>query len=133
MPQFMRVRGNGCQLYFPETFRDGRYRGREGYVVDLDAPCEREWCRDQMHKLEPAPDAKAADEIKHPVALKRIREERKRLEDEGPVQSDPAAPAAPSATPIGTPSVPASAPAASPAPSSDPLEVKRTQGGKKAS
>jgi hypothetical protein len=75
-----RVKGNGCQLYFPETFsQDFRYRGSQGFVVDLDAPLEREWCAGQMHKLEPAPDATEAAPVTHPVAIRLIKAEITRL------------------------------------------------------
>lgn len=75
-----KVQGNGCQLYFPAEFpQDTRYRGREGYIVDLDAPMEREWCAGQMHKLVPAPQAKEADPITHPIALRLIKAEVVRL------------------------------------------------------
>ena len=48
-----------CTLLWtkPLTPRTGPPRGREGYVVDLDAPFEEEWCKGQEFKLEPAPDA----------------------------------------------------------------------------
>jgi len=66
-----RVKGNGCQLYYPITFPEQtRYRGAEGYVVDLDAPGEREFCKGQEWKLEPAPDGSTPDAIRHPTAMK---------------------------------------------------------------
>lgn len=70
-----KVRKN-CILTFPYGFREQtRVRGMQGYVVDLDAPCEAEWCKDQEWKLAPAPEAKEAAKIVHPQALAMIRKE----------------------------------------------------------
>lgn len=84
MTQLMQVRSNGCILYFPDTFpQQQRYRGGEGYVVDLDAPLEREWCAGQMHKLEPAAKGAKAASIEDPVALRLQKNEVARLAAEG--------------------------------------------------
>lgn len=80
MANFHKVRGNGCILVFPYTFPEhDRFRGSKGYVVDLDAPCEATWCKGQEHKLEPAPEAKAANPINHPLAVRAITAEKARL------------------------------------------------------
>lgn len=72
----MKVRANRCILVFPYDFPEhARIRGTRGYVVDLDAPCEAEWCKGQEHKLEPAPEATEATKIVHPQALALIRKE----------------------------------------------------------
>lgn len=69
MTTLMQVRGNGCVLYFPQTFQHPELlRGGRGYVVDLDAPCEREWCKGQEYKLEPAPAGAKPTPIVHRVA-----------------------------------------------------------------
>jgi hypothetical protein len=81
MSNFHKVRGNGCILLFPYTIPErDRFRGGQGYVVDLDAPCEAEWCKDQLHKLEPAPEATKANAIVSPLALRALAIEVKRQE-----------------------------------------------------
>lgn len=68
-----RVKGNRTKLLWPPSLPSAsQVRGEEGYVVDLDAPLEREWCAGQMHQLEPAPDAKAPTPITMPAALNAI-------------------------------------------------------------
>jgi hypothetical protein len=72
--RLMRVK-KGRSLHWPENFTsaDDLYRGGEGYVVDLDAPHEAEWCAGMLHVLEPAPpDVKDATPIKQPRALRLI-------------------------------------------------------------
>ena len=73
MTSFHKVIGNGCVLNWPPSIEQ-QYpaRGRIGYVVDLDAPLEREWCKGQEYKLAPAPDATAANPINNPVAARAI-------------------------------------------------------------
>jgi hypothetical protein len=44
-------------------------RGPRGYVVDMDAPLERQWCAGQEYKLEPAPHGAKASPITHARAL----------------------------------------------------------------
>ncbi len=69
-----RVKGNNTRLLWPPSLPSASViRGDKGYVVDLDAPLETEWCAGQMHKLEPAPDAKAADTITMPGALNALK------------------------------------------------------------
>jgi hypothetical protein len=72
----MRVK-KGRSLHWPENFTsaDDLYRGGEGYVVDLDAPHEAEWCAGMLHVLEPAPkDVTAATPIKNARALRMVNE-----------------------------------------------------------
>lgn len=61
----------GEHLHWPTTVADGekRYRGGEGYVVDMDAALEREWCAGQLYKLEDAPNSALPSEIALPNAL----------------------------------------------------------------
>jgi hypothetical protein len=95
--KLMKVQGNGCHLQwpvppFPEEHRS---RGGQGYVVDADHPLEKGydepaltkegvqrldpdgrpllrhvngWCEGQLHKLEPAPEAKGPSPINLPAA-----------------------------------------------------------------
>lgn len=71
MTNLHRVRGNGCVLHFPLSFDHPELvRGGQGYVVDLDAPLEAEWCKGQEYKLEPAPADAKPNAIIHPVARK---------------------------------------------------------------
>lgn len=93
-----KVRGNGCVLYFPKTLPQSELlRGGTGYVVDLDAPCEREWCADQLWKLESAPEAKEANRITNRAALAEIAKETARIaagesteaKSDGASQGDP--------------------------------------------
>lgn len=75
MPKLMQVREH-CILVWPNSFEsDSPYRGGEGYVVDLDAPCESDWCGWQAEKLEPARKGAEADEIKHQRARMKIAAE----------------------------------------------------------
>jgi len=75
MPKLMQVRER-CILVWPNAFEsDSPYRGGPGYVVDLEAPCEAEWCGWQEEKLEPAAKDAKADEIKHPRARMKIAAE----------------------------------------------------------
>ncbi len=55
----------GAHLHWPTTIADGtkRYRGGEGYVLDMDAALEREWCAGQLYKLEDAPAGSVPSEI----------------------------------------------------------------------
>lgn len=79
-------------LFYPYSFPENqRFRGSAGYVVDLDAPLEAEWCAGQEYKLEPAPDAKAATPIEHPIAARMIREH----QAANPGQQAPVAPTPP--------------------------------------
>lgn len=90
MTNFQKVKGNGCILLFPYTFPEhDRYRGNKGFVVDLDAPCEAEWCKDQEHKLEPAPEATEASPINHPQARMQIRKELARREEAAKQPKEP--------------------------------------------
>ncbi len=73
MTDLHQVRGNGCVLYFPDSFNHPELiRGGKGYVVDLDAPFEREWCARQEYKLEPAPAKAKPSPIVHPIARQKI-------------------------------------------------------------
>jgi len=84
MSQLMQVRSNGCILYFPDSFpQQQRYRGSEGFVVDLDEPLERDWCDGQMHKLEPAAKGAKAAPLEDPVAIRLQKAEAARLVAEG--------------------------------------------------
>lgn len=68
-------------LHWPEELSGPaqRYRGGEGYVVDLDAPFESAWCAGQIHKLAPAKADATPSEITLRAALGAIAEhERKR-------------------------------------------------------
>ena len=64
----------GRALHWPESFgpAEQRVRGLTGYVVDVDAPMEKDWLLGQEHKLEPAPDAKAAAAIEHARAVREL-------------------------------------------------------------
>jgi hypothetical protein len=74
-----RVRKNMI-LVFPYGFPEvDRFRGKAGYIVDLDAPCEATWCKDQEFKFEPALDADKASPIVHPIAVRAVMAERARL------------------------------------------------------
>lgn len=47
----------GFYLHWPASIKNrasstGSGRGGPGYVVDLNLPLERDWCKGQMHKLE---------------------------------------------------------------------------------
>lgn len=77
--KLMRVKASR-HLHWPESFttKDGLHRGAPGYVVDLDAPFEREWCKGQEHKLEAAPVGAEVSEIAHPRALRELRELRQK-------------------------------------------------------
>ena len=65
-------------LLWPEDFpEDTRFRGGEGYVVDMDAPYEREWCITQEAKMRPATPEEIEkgmrpSMIDSPVALRAI-------------------------------------------------------------
>lgn len=73
MASFYKVIGNGCVLNWPLSIEQNHPpRGRKGYVVDLDAPLEREWCAGQEYKITPAPEATAANPITHPMAVRQI-------------------------------------------------------------
>lgn len=49
--RLMKVRPDR-HLYYPDSFpRDEQYRGGPGYVVDMDAPFEAEWCKGQEYKF----------------------------------------------------------------------------------
>ncbi len=63
-------------LHWPEDLSGPaqRYRGGEGYVVDLDAPFEAEWCAGQLHKLTAAPAGAKPSEITLRAALGLITE-----------------------------------------------------------
>ena len=70
MTRLMRVISGGFYLHWPEHMPgENRLRGTGGYVVDLDAPLESEWCGMQMHKLEEAPEGSVPDPITHVPAL----------------------------------------------------------------
>ena len=64
----------GRALLWPDNFTSQAqiHRGPEGYVVDLDAPCEAEWCKGQLHKLEPAPEGSKPSPIDSPIAKRAI-------------------------------------------------------------
>jgi hypothetical protein len=49
-------------------------RGPRGYVVDMDAPLERQWCAGQEYKLEPAPKGAKPSPIEHARALAALRD-----------------------------------------------------------
>jgi hypothetical protein len=59
--RLMKVRDDR-HLYYPDSFpRDEQYRGGPGYVVDMDAPFEADWCKGQEYKLiEADPKSKAS-------------------------------------------------------------------------
>ena len=64
-------------LLWPQSVagQDAIYRGGSGYVVDMSAPLEREWCAEQMHKLAPAGDGvTAASAITNGNALRLIKD-----------------------------------------------------------
>lgn len=65
----------GKFLHWPAQFElnNSRFRGAAGYVVDLDAPLEREWCAGQTHKLEPSAKGLKATTITHGPALKALQ------------------------------------------------------------
>jgi hypothetical protein len=90
----LRVVKDGRYLHFPEAFGpiENRGRGGPGHCVNLDAPFEREWCKGQEHKLEPAPKGAMPNAIVHPIALRMIRD----------LDAKPKA-AAPAAQPTGKP------------------------------
>ena len=69
-PMFMRVR-RSFYLHWPKEL--GVARGPTGYIVDMNAPLEAEWCRGQMHKLERAPDATEATSIDDCPAARNAR------------------------------------------------------------
>jgi len=80
----MQVRSNGCILYFPDSFpQQQRYRGSEGFVVNLNAPLEREWCAGQLHKLEAAPKGAQAAPVDDPIAIRLIKAEQLRIDAAG--------------------------------------------------
>lgn len=112
---FWKVRGNGCVLYFPRTLpQSDLLRGGKGYVVNMNAPCEREWCAGQEWKLEPAPEATEADRITNRAALAEIAKAK-----------------AVAATPVATQASSEDAQHET-VPPSDPLEVKQVARAKKA-
>lgn len=101
MSNLMRVRGNGCVLYFPQSFQHPELlRGGRGLVVDMDAPFEREWCAGQEYKLEPAPADAVASPIRHPVARRLLAEweaaHPEAVKPPAPPKPAPAKPALPS-------------------------------------
>lgn len=60
-------------LHWPDELGSDSWRGGPGYVVNMDAPFEREkFCAGQMHKFEPAPKGAVANKIEHPAALRAI-------------------------------------------------------------
>lgn len=65
----------GRFLHWPAAFEVdmNRFRGAAGYVVDLDAPLEAEWCSGQTHKLEPAPAGSKPNKINHGPALRALQ------------------------------------------------------------
>jgi hypothetical protein len=78
-------------LHWPEDLLGGDYgaavvRLAPGGIVDLDAPLEREWCKGQEYKLEPAPANSKATPIEHPAALRAIR---KAASAKAPAKSEP--------------------------------------------
>jgi hypothetical protein len=80
-------------LHWPHSVSgsDTSYRGGPGYVLDLDAPCERDlFLKGQEHKLEPAPAGSKLTPITHAIALNAIKAARAKS----------AAPTAPAAAPI---------------------------------
>lgn len=135
-----RVKRNGL-LVFPYTFPEHeRQRGGPGYVVDLDAPLEAEWCRDQEWKLEPAPEGSTPSKITSPQALRLLTLEQARrdgheVDNRGriipPKNAAPAKPAGSSAaatTAEASPSAANDKPAStSPAGATDPDEGLRSR------
>ncbi len=76
-PDLRRVR-EGFYLQWPSNVAGaasatGRARGPAGYVVDLNAPLEREWCAGQMHKLEKAPRGSKVNSIDSCPSARRMR------------------------------------------------------------
>lgn len=75
----MRVReteGSGKTLFWPANLAgraSAEYRGRAGYVVDWTLPWERDWCKGQEYKLEPAPDDAEPSKITLKQAIKEIQ------------------------------------------------------------
>lgn len=61
----------GEHLHWPPTIAEGdkRYRGGEGYVLDMDAPLEKQWCAGQLYKLEDAPAGAKPNELTLASAL----------------------------------------------------------------
>ena len=52
---------------------DNTFRGDPGYVVDFDAPLEREWCAGQEHKFDDAPAGSVASAITNHRALRALQ------------------------------------------------------------
>jgi len=71
----MQVR-KGRSLHWPEGFypEGESLRGLAGYVVDLDAPHEQEWCGGLLHVLEPAPIGAVASPLNLPRAKRMVTE-----------------------------------------------------------
>lgn len=86
---------SGRAILWPESFtaQAQRFRGAQGYVVDLDAPCEAEWCAGQHHKLEPAPEGAVASAIESPIAKRAIEAAMKKAGAAPPAPAKPAIPA----------------------------------------
>ena len=65
----------GAHLHWPDALvgRESRYRGGAGYVVDLSAPMEAEWCAGQLHKLEDAPKGATPDKITLGQAARKLQ------------------------------------------------------------
>lgn len=64
-------------LFWPDKYgwsEKDRVRGTPGYIVDLDAPLERDWCEGQLYKLAAAPAGSVPSEIKSPKAARDLRE-----------------------------------------------------------
>ncbi len=74
MTRLMIVRP-GKVLHWPPSISTGRdkLRGREGYVLDMDAPFEDEWTDGQLYKLEPADGDCEVDAITDQKAIIRLK------------------------------------------------------------
>lgn len=75
-PTLYRVK-EGHNLTWPSGWPlgdKGRIRGRAGYVVDISAPFETDWCDGQQHKLEPAEPGDKATPHEHPRAVRMLRD-----------------------------------------------------------
>lgn len=91
----------GFYLQWPKSLGGNKCgRGGPGYVVDMTAPFEKDWCKGVMHMLEPAPKGatvdsidvcpgarnlrrKALAEAKKPAPKKKVDAARKEREGEG--------------------------------------------------
>lgn len=85
----LRVVKTDLALHWPDRLGKPTLRGLAGYCVDLNAPCELDWCGGMLQVLEPAPKGATPTPITHPAALREIEA----LKNKPPEKPAPAKPA----------------------------------------